>query len=240
MEKPNIVLEPLELVEHIKHLPICAISAQVLLPFVRNTEIKIGKAAQLRLLSDAVHADDKMFGASYVAPEKFAANELPPVSSVGCVAQIKSVKLGKSGGKIAKVVGVARYKILEYVETEKPYPVAKVEYFADETEDQEPNIEAAQKLAEIMKHVMDKTAASLGVETDFPVLNFPPTLFSFVLPDLFNFDAAVRLDFLNLRTTSERLQKCLDEMEEFEQGADSVIARREFLNNLANNLYKPH
>lgn len=240
MEKPNIVNEPLELVEHLEYLPICASSAQVLLPFVRNAEIKIGKAAQLMLLKDAVHSDDKMFGVSYVAPEKFAAGELPPVESIGCVAQIKSVKLGKGGGKIAKVFGIARYKILEYVETEKPYPIAKVEYFADETEDEESNIEAAQKLGELLKHVMDKTAASLGVETDFPVLNFPPTLFSFILPELFNFDTAVRLDFLTLRTTSERLQKCVFELEEFEQGADSVIARRDFLNNLSSNLYKPH
>ena len=235
-----MVTEPLERVAHIEQLPVCVTSGQVLLPFVRNHEIKIGKTAQLRLLSDAVHSEDKMFGVSFVAPDQNPAPERPPAGSIGCVAEIKSVKLSKTGGKIAKVCGVARYKILEYVETEKPYPLAAVEYLADEPEDDEANAEIALKLAELMKHVMDKTAASLNVKTDFPVLTFPPTMFSFVLPELFNFSTDVRLDFLNLRKTSERLQKCLQEMEEFEQSAESILARREFLSNLNNNLYKPH
>jgi Lon protease-like protein len=234
------ITEPLERVEHLKELPICITSAQVLLPFVRNHELKINKAAQLRLLSDAVHSEDKMFGVSYLAPDKNAATERPPIGDTGCVAEIRSVKLAKGGGKIAKIFGIARYRILEYVETENPYPLAAVEYFKDEPEDDEANAESALALAQRMKQVMDKTAASLNVKTDFPVLNFPPTMFSFILPELFNFDTDVRLAFLNLRSTAERLKKCQEELEEFEAGADSVIARKEFLGNISANLYKPH
>lgn len=236
MEDLKLVTEPLERVAHIEQLPVCITSAQVLLPFVRNLQLKIGKAAQLRLLSDAVHSEDKMFGVSYLAPDQNSA----PAGSVGCVAEIKSVKLSKTGGKIAKICGVARYRILEYVEAGKPYPTAKVEYFADEPEDDEANVESALELAQQMKQVMDKTAASLNVKTDFPVLNFPPVMFSFVLPELFNFDTEVRLEFLNLRSTAERLKKCKEELREFEEGCDSMIARKEFLSNLNNSLYKPH
>ena len=240
MEDLKLVTEPLERVAHIGHLPVCVTSAQVLLPFVRNLQLKIGKAAQLRLLSDAVHSEDKMFGVSFVAPEQNSASDRPPAGSVGCVAEIKSVKLSKTGGKIAKICGVARYRILEYVETGKPYPVASVEYFQDAPEDVEGNAESALELAQQMKLVMDKTAASLNVKTDFPVLNFPPVMFSFVLPELFNFDTDVRLEFLNLRSTAERLRKCKEELREFEEGCDSMIARKEFLSNLNNSLYKPH
>ena len=230
----SLTTEPIENFANIERLRICAVRSPVLLPFV-GEEIKIVKAAQLRLLRDALHAERKIFGVVYV-PDVVDA---PPVGSIGSVAIIRSVKLAKTGGKIVKIFGIVRFRIREYVDEDCPYPNAAIEYFRDEAEDEDELNALGNEIALLMKRIVDKACALNGKASDLPLIEIPPTPFSFLISDVFDFDTETRLELLNLRSTSERLEFCRRYFLNYEAKRISNAEQREFMRRFTN-IYNPH
>src|SRR5207253_1415827 len=94
-------------------------------------EFKVCKPSQLQLIRDAVHTNHRLIGVIY-SPE--SGDEPPEEGATGCCAIVKNVRLGKTGGKIVKVQGAVRFRVKEYYEHERSYPIAGVKYYRDRAE----------------------------------------------------------------------------------------------------------
>src|SRR5256885_5721268 len=83
-----------------------------------------------RLLAD-VRVSNNLFGLSNFDPNS-AEGERPAVGHVGCATEVVEVQTLPDGRSNILTVGVARYRVTEYVERGDPYLVASVEFFEDE------------------------------------------------------------------------------------------------------------
>lgn len=223
-----LVTEPLERVSHIERLPIFYTAQEVLLPFEQNKKLIFGKPAARELLRDALYSDDKMFGVSFLDEAVKPLLDRPPAGSLGTVAFIHSVGLSKGGGKIAKISGIARYRIEEYVELDKPYPIAEVTFFKDEPEDEKALTAATVAFAQDIQRVMNKIAR----EVKQPPLREPPFIqpipMTFIAADLFSYGTDTRQEFLKMRSTGERLAACRERLAEIEAETEKLEARSRF------------
>ena len=85
-----------------------------------------------RLLSDCLAAD-RRFGIAYVAPERApGADPAPDPGALGCVALIHSTRRLPDGRSNIVTVGERRFVLLEWLDTDRPYWVARVAEFDDE------------------------------------------------------------------------------------------------------------
>jgi Lon protease-like protein len=237
MSKNSLSGEPLESVRHIKFLRICRLPSPVALPFVSD-ELKVGKVAQTQLLRDTVHTNHKIFGMIYADSAEKCLEDAPE-GTIGCSVLLKHVKLAKTGGKIAKIAGAVRFRVVEYFEYDAPYSVAGIEYFRDERVADETDEETAVELATLMKNVFDESAHRSGLPSDLPVIDIPATPLSFLFADIFEFNTETRLRLLNSRSTAERLEICREKILEYEAYNRDKAENREFLKRFSN-IYNPN
>ena len=211
----------------ITYLPIIYTPELVLLPF-ESQSLKIRTAAHRQLVKDVAHSG-KYFGLSFLDKQKAASAE-PEIGSIGCIAEVKRIRLGSSGGKIVDVTGVVRFQIDEFVEFEDvPYTVASVTIIEDAPEDEEMLREYLREAGSVISRIFDKVLKDKKKSGDEPLANVDPRLASFMLADLFNMDNASRQLFLQLRLTSERLKACKENLLRIEDGTDERITKEQFM-----------
>jgi Lon protease-like protein len=148
-----------------------------------------------------------LFGLSY-----FDAGEsdesMPAVGHLGCVAEVRDVQSLPDGRSNILAVGVIRYRLESYVDANEPYLVGKVSYFEDEEEDKvllEPKAKRVQELFIRIARAIKK----LSNDTE-PLPDFPPTepdQLSFLVSSAMDIDANLKLELLEMRLTSERLDR---------------------------------
>lgn len=223
-----LMTEPLERVSHIERLPIFYTSQMVLLPFEPNQKLTFGKPAARQLLQAALHSDERMFGVTYFDETVKPVLDRPPTGSVGTVAFIHSVGLSKGGGKIAKISGIARYQIEEYVELDKPYPVAEVTFFKDEPEDEKMLLAESIKFGQEMAQVVNKVARQINKPMLVNAPAFHPVPMSFIAASLMMFGRETRQSFLKIRSTSERFAACRELLKEFDEHTDVLDNQTRF------------
>jgi len=222
------MVESIEKAKGIEYLPILYTPEMVLLPF-ENQSLKIQTAAHKQMIKDAAH-ETRFFGVNFL-DKKTAASELPEIGSVGCVAELKRIRLSATGGKIADVTGVVRYQIEGYRTDcdDVPYPVAEALFVEDEPEDEEMLRELTREAGSVISRIFDKALKDKKKSGDEPLASIEPRLASFLLADLFNMDNASRQLFLQLRLTSERLKACQENLLRIEDGTDKRITREQFM-----------
>ena len=104
----------------------------VVLPFEWMT-LKISGAKYQQLFEDARKDDPSDPVYLGVGEQPRGEKGLPAVGSVGVAANIKSIDKESLGTThLVEIYGVVRFRIDEYVETNKPYPVARVTFFQDD------------------------------------------------------------------------------------------------------------
>ena len=109
--------EALEKVRGISQLPIFPLPL-VLLP-MEILPLHIFEPRYRELLTD-VTASNNLFGVHLFEPtEDF--DSRPPTGSIDCVAEIREVQAMEDGRSNILTNGVIRYRLLDYVESDKPY-----------------------------------------------------------------------------------------------------------------------
>jgi len=154
-----------------------------------------------------VQAGDQTFGLSYFDASESTSDE-PPVGHVGCAAEIVEAQDTPDGRANIMTVGVARYTVESYVETDRMYLIGKVRFFEDMPEaDSELDTLSAQvvelfmKIARAVRTINNERAALPDLQTD------DPERLSFLIAAAMEMDAEIKLGLLELRSTGERLTR---------------------------------
>jgi Lon protease-like protein len=183
---------------------------------------------------------------------------LPHVNSIGCIARILKCHTFASGDSNVKVHGLARYRIVRYLETDKPYPVAEIKFFEEENERYHGDIrlqeeartapereELLTKTRVTLQRVQTKLFRALG-DKDYEAPMLPQVgavETSFLVSRLFIFDEGDRLHLLNSPCPIHRMKFIIERLEEVEERVDDNLERAKFLApfmKLANNRDNPN
>jgi Lon protease-like protein len=159
-----------------------------------------------RMLAD-VRAENNMFGLSYFDLNT-ATNTRPPVGHVGCSAEVVEAQLLPDGRSNILIVGLVRYRLIEYVETGEPYLVGRVEFFEDEREDDEVLNALARQVAGLFTRIARAVRALNDDRAALPDLpDAEPERLSFLVASAMELDAEAKQSLLELRSTAERLER---------------------------------
>jgi Lon protease-like protein len=103
---------------------------------------------------------------------------------------------------------VIRYRIESYVERGDPYLVARVSYFEDDEEDEELLVAPAREVAEMFTRIAQAVRTINDERATLPdISNTEPQRLSFLVAAAMEIDAEVKQELLELRSTSERLER---------------------------------
>ena len=162
-----------------------------------------------RLLAD-VRAGDQLFGLSYFEATE-AAGDVPPVGHVGCVAEVTEVQPLPDDRANILTVGLIRYRVESYVDGGEPYLVGRVQFFEDEGEEPEHLAERADEVSRLFMRIARAVRIINDERASLPEL--PPTepeRLSFLVAAAMELETEVKLELLELRSTSERLKRLGD------------------------------
>ena len=219
--------DSLDKVSGLHHLPIFPLPL-VMLPN-EVLPLHIFEERYRQMLTD-VSRDGNMFGISLFEPEG-GFIERPATDTVGCVAEIKETETFPDGRSNILTVGIVRYRLNEYVETESPYLVGDVTFFEDDPPDVDVETLAAEvfELFERMAHAAFKIGGSRG---RFPeIRQTDPESLSFLITAAFNFESDKKYRLLEMTSTLLRLTELKEVLDrtvgQMEQSADLQSASRQ-------------
>ena len=200
------MIDDFEKVRGVHELPLFPLSV-ILFPGT-PLPLHIFEPRYRQLLADA-REGNSLFGLSYFNAEGF--EERPPVGHLGCVAEVRDVQDLPDGRSNILTVGVMRYRLDEYVSTDKTYLIGRISYFADEPEDE---ADLAPVAAEVMDLFMRIARAIRTINDDRSELpELPDTeaeQLSFLVSAAIELDDVMKLELLEMRSTSERLGRLRD------------------------------
>ena len=150
---------------------------------------------------------NNLFGLAYFDPTS-AEGEIPPVGHVGCVAEVTETQTFPDGRSNILTLGVIRYRIDSYVDRGAPYLVAEVTYFEDDKEDELLLAGAAIEVAETFTRIAQAVRTINDERAALPdISNTEPQRLSFLVAAAMEIDADLKQELLELRSTSERLER---------------------------------
>jgi ATP-dependent Lon protease len=191
----------------IKQLPIFPLPV-VLMPS-ELLPLHIFEEKYRQMLKD-VELQKNLFGLSYFDPQETFA-ERPAPGTVGCVAEINDVQMLPDGRSNILTMGIIRYRITEYVQTDAPYLVAEVEFFEDEKEEGARLNELSDEVFSLFKRVAKAAHKISGQRGEFPdIPQAEPEQLSFLISSAFNLENDLKYRMLETRSTTERLENMRD------------------------------
>ena len=159
-----------------------------------------------QLLTD-IRVSNNLFGLAYFDPT-IANTEVPPAGHIGCVAEVTETQTFPDGRSNILTLGVIRYRLDSYIERGDPYLVAQVSYFEDDDEDEELLAAPAQEVAETFTRIAQAVRTINDERAMLPdISNTEPQRLSFLVAAAMEIDAEVKQELLELRSTSERLER---------------------------------
>ena len=148
-----------------------------------------------------------LFGVNLFEPQT-EFDEKPAPGTVGCVAEIRQVQPMPDERSNVLTFGLIRYRILDYVEAGTPYFAADVHFFEDEPEPEEQLAPLADEVFEMFERVAKAAFTLSGSRGRFPeVPRAAPEQLSFLIAAAFNLDNEVKTQFIEMTSTSERMEK---------------------------------
>ncbi|MGH7646225.1 MAG: LON peptidase substrate-binding domain-containing protein [Gemmatimonadales bacterium] len=159
------------------------------------------------LLADCL-AGDRRFGIVYASPAgPGEAEPVPAPGATGCVAVIRAAEALADGRSNIVTVGERRFAMLEWVASDRPYRVARVEPFDD---DQEDAAESA-RAAGVVRQRFARLMAALAALTDHPPPDQPlpddPQGLSFCVAAALTLGVETKAALLASRGTASRLRR---------------------------------
>jgi len=149
------------------------------------------------LLSDSLD-QDRRFGIAYAAPDKTSD---PAPGDVGCVAHILTTQALPDGRSDILTTGEQRFVLLEWMTTDRPYRIARVEEFSDDESDDTESESLVSSVRKDFLRVME------ALEQEPPELPIDPEALSFRVAASLDLDPAAKIALLSIRTTTVRLRR---------------------------------
>jgi ATP-dependent Lon protease len=148
-----------------------------------------------------------LFGLAYFDASN-SESEVPPAGHIGCVAEVTETQTLPDGRSNILTLGVIRYRIESYVERGDPYLVTQVTYFEDDEEDEELLTAPAKEVAEMFTRIAQAVRTINDERALLPdISDTEPQRLSFLVAAAMELDAEVKQELLELRSTSERLER---------------------------------
>lgn len=196
--------EASEKVLGITHLPMFPLPL-VLLPN-ELLPLHIFEDRYRKMLAD-VEAGNRFFGVTlFNSTESFI--ERPPIGSIGCVAEVREVQSLPDGRSNVITIGLIRYNLIDYVETDEPYLVGDVDFFEDEAEDDLSLNPLADEVFALFKRIARAAHKLSGERGAFPdIPQAEPEQLSFLVTAAFNLEPELKYELLETRSTIERLNR---------------------------------
>jgi Lon protease-like protein len=196
--------DALEKVRGVRELPLFPLPV-VLFPGV-PMPLHIFEARYRRLLAD-VRVTNNLFGLSFFNDAE-GVGERPPDGHVGCAAEIIEVQPLEDGRSNILSVGLVRYRLESYVETDEPYLVGRVEFFEDEAEDADLLASRAREVLEIFERIGRAVRTLNDDRASLPDLpEAEPERLSFLVAAAMEMDNEIKQELLELRSGAERLAR---------------------------------
>jgi Lon protease-like protein len=199
--------ESTERVLGVNHLPIFPLPV-VLFPN-ELLPLHIFEPRYRKMLKD-VQIGNNLFGISFFNTEEMELDK-PEIGSIGCVAEVREAQTLDDGRSNILTIGVIRYEIEDYIDSDEPYLMAKVNFFEDFEEDKTVLDPLADKVFELFKRVAAAAQELSGHTGQLPDLpQAEPQILSFLVAAAFNLPNEVKTQFQQTRSTIERLDKLED------------------------------
>lgn len=162
-----------------------------------------------QMLEDIQAAGVPVFGLSYFdASEAEEGRDAPPIGHTGCVAELVDAQPAEDGRSNILTVGLIRYTVESYVERGDPYLVGRVSYFEDEEEDESILRVAAREVSDLFMRIARAMRAINDERSSLPELpDTDPERLSFLIASAMEVDTELKLEMLEMRSTSERLNR---------------------------------
>lgn len=191
-------------VSGVSELPIFPLSV-VLFPGV-PLPLHIFEPRYRKMLSD-IRAGNNLFGVSYF-DSSTSDLENPPVGHVGCVAEVTESQALPDGRSNILTIGIIRYRLAEYVDRGDLYLRARISFFEDEEEDSERLRESSREVAESFTRIARAVRIINDERANLPdISDTEPQRLSFLVAAAMEVDPDAKLKLLELRSTSERLER---------------------------------
>lgn len=191
-------------VEGISNLPLFPLPV-VLFPGV-PLPLHLFEPRYRQMLLD-IRLTKNLFGLAYF-DSTTEENEVPPAGHVGCVAEVTETQTFPDGRSNILTLGVIRYRIESYVERGDPYLVAQVSYFEDDEEDEQLLAGPAKEVAETFTRIAQAVRTINDERASLPdISDTEPQRLSFLVAAAMEIEAEVKQELLELRSTSERLER---------------------------------
>ena len=199
--------EAMDRVRGVRELPVFPLPV-VLFPGV-PLPLHILEPRYKEMLSD-IRVGNSFFGLSYF-DSSASDKEIPPAGHVGCVAEVTEVQELPDGRSNVLTIGVVRYRLEEYVESDEPYLVGRISFFEDEEENDEPLTERAREVADTFTRIARAVRILNDERASLPdISDTEPHRLSFLVAAAMEIDADVKQELLELRSTGERLRRLRD------------------------------
>ncbi|MDQ3668635.1 MAG: LON peptidase substrate-binding domain-containing protein [Acidobacteriota bacterium] len=202
-----IMSEEMDRVRGVRELPLFPLPI-VLFPGV-PLPLHIFEPRYRRMLDD-IQVGNNFFGLSYF-DSSVSDTELPPAGHIGCVAEVTETQLLPDGRSNILTIGLIRYRVEDYVQRGDPYLVAKVIFFEDEQESDEQLNQSSQDVAETFTRIARAVRIINDERASLPdISGTEPQRLSFLVAAAMEMDADLKQELLEVRFTSERLQRLSD------------------------------
>ena len=195
--------EALEKVSGIRQLPLFPLPL-VLLP-IEILPLHIFEPRYREMLADVTRSNN-FFGVHLFEP-KDEFDTRPPIGSVGCLAEVRDVQEMPDGKSNILTNGVIRYRLVDYVDTEKPYLLGEVEFFEDAAENPRQQQKIADEVFALFERIARAAFKISGNRGQFPEIEkADPEPMSFLVTAAFSFDNEKKYRFLEMESTTKRLR----------------------------------
>lgn len=203
--------EALDRVRGVRRLPLFPLPV-VLLPG-EMLPLHIFEPRYRRLLKD-VQLTNQLFGVCYFNTEQTVI-ERPEPGSLGCVTEVRDVQTLEDGRSNIMTVGVIRFSLDAYVETDEDYLIGEVSFFEDDAEDTNLLQNLADEVFALFMRVAKAAHDLSGERGHLPEIpQAEPQHLSFLIAAAFNLQPETKYEFLEMRSTAARLERLREMLNE--------------------------
>ncbi|MCI0490399.1 MAG: LON peptidase substrate-binding domain-containing protein [Blastocatellia bacterium] len=151
--------------------------------------------------------NQRLFGLSYRKDADVGIETPPDIGSVGCMARIETVLPLEEGKMNLLSMGVVRYKVVSFLQTD-PFLIARVEIFTDDLEPDEDMPALFEELMDICKKFLAAAQTLNGLEPAIsPELPEEPEAFSLLIASALPIDNDRKQRLLEMISTKLRLTR---------------------------------
>lgn len=162
-----------------------------------------------------IESGNKLFGINYIDGEQDIDGN-PELGSFGCVAEVREISTQSDGRSNIIVVGTERYRLIDYLEIDKPYLTADVEVVNIETVDHDDLTEAANELKELFNRLAKAAYDASGNRGVFPgIPDAEPDKLAYYAGIAVNLEYKEKYRLLEMSDTLERVRSVIGHISRF-------------------------